>query len=325
MSGFLVIKRTMGCKIESTPYTAETLAVADYNVSAYNINYDPTIAEYARKLARGDASRDPSIMGKRSGKITFSVDVTVGAAAATAPNYFKCLQACGLKQTTFGAVGVSLVTDARYFNVPMTMEVVEMDEGASPAQLTIKFRGCMGNAKLVTNGVGLPKRIDFEFTGVLQNVQDRTFANQIMPTGFDAALPQAVLACTTSLFTESQNFDKITIDLGNKVELWTDSTKAEGFEGARIVDRQPTIELDPAMSLIALHDNYTRLTGNSTGAYSETIGGGTIPITISAPKAQIIQAYKPGDREGRTINTIKCKLTRNLGNDELEILQGAKS
>ena len=323
MSGFLLIKRTMGCKIESTPYTAETLAASDYNVSAYNIGYDPAIAEYARKLARGDASRDPSIMGKRSGKITFSVDMTVGSSVTSAPNYWKCLQACGLKQTT-GSNGVWLTTDARYFNVPMTIEVVEMDEGASPNQLVIKFRGCMGNAKLVTNDVGLPKRIDFEFTGVLANISDRPYASQIMPTGFDSALPQAVLAVTTSLYSETQYFNKITIDLGNKVELWTDSTKAEGFEGARIVDRETTIELDPAMALRATNDQYNRELSNTTGQYSETIGAG-IAITISAPKAQIIQSYKPADREGRVVNSMKVKCMRNLGNDELTITQGSQS
>jgi hypothetical protein len=324
MSGFLTIKRTMGCKIESTPYTAETLAVTDYVQSAYNINYDPDVAMYMRKLARGDASRDAAIAGKRKIKISFSIDVAVGSAAATPPQSFIPLRACGMKQTTHGSTGVSLVTHSGYFNVPMTIEVVEMDEGTSPVQLVLKARGCMGNAKLITNGVGLPKRIDFDFDGVLVGITDRAFASQIVPTGFDAALPQAVLACTTSLFAETQYFDKITIDLGNKVELWGDSTKAEGIEGARIVDREPTIEIDPAMSLIATNSQFARQTGNTLGAYSETIGGGTIPITISAPKAQIIQAYKPGEREGRVTNQVKCILTRNLGNDELKILQGAE-
>jgi hypothetical protein len=313
----------MGCKIESTPYTAETLAASDYDVSAYAITYDPEVEMYMRKLARGDASKDPAIAGKRKIKINFSVDMTVGAAAATAPSYFKCLRACGMKQTTHGATGVSLVTHADYFNVPMTIEVVERDEGTSPVQLVLKARGCMGNVKHTIPGVGLPGKLDFEFTGVLVSITDRAYANLITPTGFDAALPQAVLACTTSLFGESQNFDKITIDLGNKVELWSDPTKAEGFEGARIVDRNPTIEIDPALSLIASNSNYSRHTGNTTGAYAETIGAG-IAITILAPKAQIIQSYKPGEREGRVTNQIKCSLNRNLGNDELTILQGAQ-
>jgi hypothetical protein len=175
---------------------------------------------------------------------------------------------------------------------------------------------------MTTPGVGLPKKIEFEFTGVLVSIADRTFANQIMPTGFDATQPEAILACTTSLFTESQSFDKITIDLGNKVELWKDSTKSEGYEGAHIVDRNPTMTIDPAMQLIAINSQYNRLTGNTVGAYSESVGQ---HITITAPKAQIIEGYKPGEREGRVVNQLKCLLTRNLGNDELEILQGAKS
>jgi hypothetical protein len=319
--GFLLTRRTLGCKIESTPYTAETLTSADYDVSAYAINYDPDIQSYARKLSRGDFSRDTSIAGTRSIKITFSVDVAWSGTAATAPKYWKCLRGCGLKQTTHGATGVSLVTDAGYTNVPLTIEIVERDEGASPSQLVLKARGCMGNAKITAQGVGQPVKIDFEFTGVLVSIADRAYASIINPTGFDSTLPDAILAATTSLFSEAQAFNTITIDLGNKVEMWTDPSKPEGFEGAHIVDRNPVMDIDPAMTLIATNSNYNRLTGNTLGAMSMSIGN---YITISAPKAQIIQAYKPGEREGRVVSQVKCELKRNLGNDELKILQGAE-
>jgi len=116
-------------------------------------------------------------------------------------------------------------------------------------------------------------------------------------------------------------YDKTTIDLGNDVQLFTDPSKASGFEGARIVGRNPTLEIDPDMTLIATQGQYARHINNTLGTYSETVGN---HLTISAPKAQIVQSYKPGDREGHAVNNIRCALTRNLGNDELVILQGSE-
>jgi len=329
MSGFLEIKRTLGCKIESPPYTQMTLAASDYNVAAYNINYDPDVAMYARKLARGDASKDLQIPGTQKIKVTFEVDMCVGVNAYTPPNYWKCLQACGLKQVIYNTTGCALIPHSGYFNVPITIEIVEMDEGTTPLQVVVPVRGAMGTAKLVGNGVGLPKKIQFDFEGVLCPIIERSYANQIIPTGWDTALPQAVLACTTSLYGVSQMFDKLTLDIGNKLEVWKDPTKGQGFEGTRIIDREPTIEMDPALRPVSVQDMYANLMGigSSPGAYAETIGSSTtgIPLTISAPKCQVIQSNKPGKREGRVTNEVKCLLTRNLGNDEFMILQGAIS
>lgn len=330
-NSMLEIKRTMGCRIESTPYTQESpLNGGDYNVAAYGINYDPDIAMYARKLARGDASKDLQIPGTRKIKITFSVDMCVGINAYTPPNYWKLLRACGLKQVIYNTTGCALIPDSRYFNVPVTIEVVEMAEGISPLQIVIAARGCMGTVKKTSSGVGLPAKLEFDFTGVLVGISERTFANQIMPTGWDAALPQAVLACTTSLYGVSQMFDKITLDVGNKLEVFKDPTRAEGFEGTRIVDRTPMLEIDPALQPVSIQDMYNNLlaNGQSPGAYSETIGSGGssgISLTITAPKAQVIASNKPGNREGRVTNNVKCLLTRNLGNDEFMILQGTIS
>lgn len=323
MGGMILVKRTIGFQTEAVPYNGQTLTVADYNLSAYDINYDPQIQEYARKLARGDYSKDVSVMGKRSIKITFKTDMAWSGTINVPPIYAKCLKACGFKETIYGATGVGYTPHADYSNIPATIEIVERDEGASANQVVIRAIGCMGTVKLVTNQIGEPKHMEWEFTGVLDSIADRTFASILTPTGLSTYLPEAILACTTSLFGESQMFNKITIDVGNKVELWTDPTKASGYSGARIVDRDATIDMDPALALVATNGQFSRETQNITGAYSESVGQ---HITIRAPQAQIIQAYKPGEREGRVTNSIKCRLTRDTnGNDELEILQGAKS
>jgi len=319
---FLTVRRTIGFKKESVAYTAETLAATDFNVPAYAISYDSDIAMYARKLARGDMSRDISVSGKRGITIKFSVDLAWSGTAATAPTYFKCLEACAMKQTTFTSVGVNLVTNADYSKVPATIEIVEMDEGASPSQVVVKARGCMGNAKLILGNVGEAVKIEFEFKGVLTSITDRAFGSILVPTAFDSTTPDAVLSASIKIFAEAQTVSKVTIDLGNDVQLFSDPSKSEGWQGAHVVDRNPTIEMDSDLELIATNADYARLTGNTTGAFTMDVGSN---LTLSAPAVQIIKAFSAGDREGHSINNKSLELKRSSGNDEFKILQGAEA
>lgn len=314
---FISVFRTLGFKIETSPYTAETLAAGDYNVPAVEISYDPSIAMLARKLARGDMSKDVSIAGKRSGNITFKIHLAWQGSATVAPSYFKCLQACGLLQTT-PASNVVLTTNAACSKVPATIEIVEKDEGASPTQVVVKFRGCMGNAKFEVGNVGEPVAVTFEFQGVLVSITDRAFGSILTPTGFDTALPDAVLSASVKVFGEVQTCNKITIDLGNKIELFSDPAAAEGIQGAHVVDRNPTMDADPDLDTIANRGDYARLTGNTTGAFQMTVGS---HLTFSAPAAQLITAYKPTDREGHVVNSKHFELKRSAGNDELVLTQ----
>jgi len=320
--GFNKTKRTLGMKIESTPYTAETLAATDYNIEAFNIEYTPEIAVLERKIARGDLSRDVSITGKRQVTITFSIHAYTSSTLNSPPNYFKCLQACGMFQTIHGSTGVSLVPHASYTNVPATIEVVEKDEGTSPSQVVIKAHGCMGNVKIPLGNVGEPLRYDFEYKGVLTSITDRAYGSILTPTGMTSQQPEAVLACGITLFGEGQQLNTITIDLGNVVENYTDPTKDQGYEGARVVDRNPNIALDPDLELIATQGDYARWTGNTTGIFSMQIGDN---MAISAPAAQLTNAYQPGEREGHVVNNKTLELKRSSGNDELKILQGSES
>lgn len=323
MAGFLTAKRTIGFKIEGTPYTAETLAVTDFNLSAFNITYDNDIAVRARDLARGSFDRDPSIMGKRSGTVGFSVDIAWSGTNATAPSYFACLRACGMKQITWGSTGVSVVTDAAYANVPATIEVVEKDEGTSPTQLVHRYGGCMGNAKLVCDNVGEPMRIDFEFKGCYLGPTDRAYASLLTPTGFNTPNPDAMLGITTTIYSEAMKFNKITIDLGNQVENFTDPSKATGYEGSRIVDSNPSLDIDPDMSALATNGHWARQINSTTGSFAMYIGN---KLQAIAPAAQIITGYKPGEREGHVVNNIKFELKRgSTDNQVFELLQGTKA
>ncbi len=316
---------TMGFKLETNPYTAETLTSAEYNQRIYDIKISPEIESYARKLARGDYSREISISGKRKCTVTCSVDLYPGSTVSTAPQYFSMVRACGYKQLVHGSTGISLTPNADYNRVPATIEVVYREEGATPRQLVIKMHGAMGKLKIESPQVGQPIKLSFEFTGLLTSITTRAFASIIIPTAWDTALPPAVLAATFSLFGTWQFPSKFTIDGGEDVQLYPDISKAQGYDGARVTDRNVTGETDPDMVVTDDKDYLTDQINNTTGALSVTIGGG-VPFYITAPAVQIADSYKPEFREGHLANPIKLEFKRGTnGNDELEILQGSKT
>ena len=314
-------KRTMGFKIEGTPYTKETLVAADYGHAAYKIEYTKDIESYARKIARGDMSWDTAISGRQKISVKFSVDVYSGGTVTTPPRYFEMLRCCKMRQSAHGATGISIATHGDENRVPATIEIVEPQEGTTPKQLVIAASGCMGNANLVLDNVGLPMRIDFEFQGVLDSISTRAYASIITPSSFDTNIPTAVLSVTVSLFATTQYLGGFNVNLNNTVEVYSDPAKSQGFEGARVVASHPTMAIDPDMLVTDDVNWLTRQTGNTTGAVSVGIGSN---LVMSAPAAQVVES-NPGEREGHSTDALNLELQRSSGNDELELLQGSKT
>jgi len=318
-------KVTMGFKKETTAYTAETLAVTDYDNRAYDIKVSPNIEMYATKYSRGDFSKEVDIPGREMATVSFTVDIYPGSAVNVAPKYFEMFECCGYKQTAFGATGISLTPNADYTNVPATIEVVYPQEGTTPSQIVFKVIGAMGKVRIENSQVGQPCKAIFEFTGALSGVTTRAYGSILIPTGFDTSRAPALLAATFSLFGTWQYPSKFTIDGGEVVELHTNIARASGYEGAHISNREVTMECDPDMDVTSSLDLFTNHRNTTTGQLSITIGG-AVPLYITAPAVQIEESYIPEAREGHLVNNLKLKLKRSTnGNDELELLMGSKS
>ena len=299
---FIKDKRTMGVKIESTPYTEETLASTDYNIRWVDnsIEYDPEIAMYARKIARGHMSWDPSIAGQRELKASGKFELyAVAGDLDRPPAYGKLLRISGCQQTIYAGTGVGYVLHGDYTRVPASIEIQERDEGGSPSCLVVNGRGAMGNVKLTLDSVGQPMYGTIDIRSVLTNISDRAYGSIITPSIVDTDLPDAVLSATISMFSETQKISKTTIDFANDVQLFSDPAKPEGWEGAHIVGRNPTFELDPDLELIASRGDFARWTGNSTGAAVITLGD---DLRMDMPAVQYIKAYNPQEREGHITN-----------------------
>lgn len=324
---FLENKGEVIAKLESTPYTGETLADADHNVRIDGPpTYSPNIEEYRRKILDGTLDKWTSVAGKRIGTVSFKVNLAPAGAAATPPAYFKLLQACMFKQTIHGATGVSLVPHTELTHSPITLEIQELAEGASPSMLVTRLVGAMGNVTFMVGQVGEPVNLQFEFSGALDSIADRAFGAKLDLTSPSTVVPPALMGVTLTLAGVAQDLDSMEINMNNVVSPWPDPSKNGGIKGHYISDYAPTAVFDPTLKLIATEDFWSQWTNETTGAISIAMGGSPA-LTISAPAAQYIQTGI-GSREGSRTLEKTLLLTNNefaSTNAVFEVLQGSKT
>ena len=315
---FLTRKRCVGLKLETSPYTfpQDDLAQADYDFKAYDVSYGTTVEETKRQYALGNLSALSSIMGKRSGTVSFSVDMGYSGTAETAPEWAKLLKACGYTETIAGGK-ITYKPDSKKTATPAVIEVAELEEGASPKQVVVQLRGSMGNVTWELANVGAPIKMQFEFTGVIQNIKDRV--TPIVPAGYDTTTAEAVLGAAVRVFDETLDLDSITVATGNTVELYVDPNAPEGYSGAHITGREPTAQLNPYMGTIANRPVWGRIVAGTTGEFICSVGDN---MYIKCPKLQVIGGYDGSDRNGAVVNALNCILTGNSGDDEIEIVHG---
>lgn len=323
MNRLITAKDTLGLKLEATSGVAATLAAADYGIGAKNINYSPTIGHYMRALATGDYSKFTSVAGKQSAEISFEVDLTPGGAAgtyATPPRWFTAMRCCCMNQALYTA-GARVITDATQDQNTCTIELCKRQEGTSPTQLVVVLAGCAGDWEIDCANAGEPAKVKFTFNGYISSVGTRAFGAMLTPSSFDAQQPPAVLSATIQLFGTTQYISKFNVKANNKIEGFTNPEKGSGYDYFRVVDREPSVEMDPDQLVTSDIDLYVKEKNDTTGVLSITVGSG---LLLYAPVAQIEDA-KPVEREGHHAQTIKLGLKRSSGNDEFKILQGAES
>jgi hypothetical protein len=316
----MTAKDTLGFKLEAVSGVAETLVAADYGIGAKKITYSPNIGHFLRTLATGDWSKHPSVAGKQEASVTFDCDFTPGGAAGTfitPARWMTAARCCAMNQLFYSA-GLRIVTDATQDQLTATIEICKRQEGASPLQHVVKLAGCAGDMEIDCGGIGQPAQIKFTFKGYIASVTTRSFATMLAPTSFDVQVPPAVLSATIQLFSTTQYISKFNLKLNNKVEGFTNPAQGSGFDYFRVVDREPTCELDPDQFVTSDIDLYVREKNDTTGILSIGFGNS---MTIYGPVAQIEDA-KQGEREGHHIKTVKLSLKRSSGNDEFKISQG---
>ena len=88
-------KAMLVAKLESTPYTAETLTNTEFDIEVENLSWGENITMFQRKVMDGTLDSYNSVPGQQTGSFKFMVPINPGATATTEPAWSKFLQGCG--------------------------------------------------------------------------------------------------------------------------------------------------------------------------------------------------------------------------------------
>lgn len=299
----------VAAKLEGTEGTAEALAAADA-LLIKAASFTPEIMMNERPYATGSLSPFSSVPGMRSAKLEFDVALVGSGTPGTPPEFGDLLKACGFEET--------IVADTSVTYTPISDVIPSLTLGLYEDNTVVtKLWGARGNVQfpLVTGEICWAH---FAFTGADFSVVDGV---QLSGMTYNFTVPQPFINASFSIGGYSALCGKITVDMGNTVELTPNSSTPSGYVAGKISDRKPTLSIDPEKVAVASHDFYGRWRSGATGALSAVLGSTAGNIcTITAPAVQYTKIGESTRNSLRTLG-IDCLLCRNTsaGDDELSI------
>lgn len=271
----LTQRRVIAAKVEAVEGTAETLTASEAGILVFAPKADLDIAQYKRDPARVVLSQMPSVSGKRSGKLSFSVELKGSGTAGTAPPILGVLlKGCGFSET------VVAVTSVTY--KPASSSIPSLTLAGYEDGVIKKLWGARGTVK-ITAKAGDVVMFDFEFTAADFSVTDGAL---LAPT-YDAIVPKPFLSAAFTLAAYAAIIGKMDLDIGNTVTLRESANSGSGNLSAMIMNREPKGSIDPEMVTVATSDYFGLWRSGTTAAISTVIGATAGNIcTITAPAAR---------------------------------------
>lgn len=303
--GLLRRKTVMAAKIESTAYTAESLAASDSNFNFYDVVCTPNFDIRQRQSANKFSNRK-STTGGRSATVTFKTDIVGNGDGAAPPWADLLLPACGFVDSTNTFTPRSEVPGT---NVK-TLTIAVYEDGRKKL-----VKGCVGTGKLVLES-GKDAMIEWTFTGAWVQMTDAAILAPTYPT----EIPMRFADSTVAIGAFTPCVQKIEFDFGNNVVLREDPAETSGYKGAIITDRNVIGSIDPEAELVATYDAYGKWLANTEEALSVVLDDGTDVLTITAPKAETTNIDGDGDRNSLRTDPITFQANLNSsGDDELSL------
>ena len=303
-------QRIFAAVAETTTGTPMTLNSASGAFNCFNPKMTPSIKMNERE-GQSAFSRLPGVPGARSGKFTGRTEVYGSGTAGTPAGWMlTLLAACGFNN---GAGGVMTPYTANPAQPTLTIGMFEAGRLRS-------ISGACGTAVL-KGKAGDPMTIDWTFDGVWQPPTSTALITPTYPT----LLPPRFAGATVTVGATPYRIDTVEINLGVKVTLREDANNIAGYHAAYVVDRMPTIKIDPEALPLSTQDWYAAQLAGTLTSFSCAVGitAGNI-VTIAAPNIQLNAAPDNGDRNGIMTDQLEFLCTRNssAGDDELTITPG---
>lgn len=295
-------KRVLAAKVEATIGTAESLTGAEGAFNVYDLMLQPTI-EVEEREGQGAFNYLSGVPGARKGVATFKTDIGWDG-TSTVPTWASVLlPGCGFVNS---AGTITPRTEAPGSNVK-TLTLGSYIDGVFKS-----IAGAVGTGKLVCPA-GKMAYIDWTFTGVWQAPTDTAIIAPTYPTAF----PIKYTSATTTYNSVALCVENFTLDFGNEVVMRECASTAAGYISGIITNRKPRITANPEAVTVAAQDRYGLWLSATEAAFSVVLDGpSTSTITISAPKAQIVNCQE-GDRNKMVIDEVEWACNKNgTSNDQ---------
>lgn len=285
--------RILIAKNEVTKGTYIAMLNADFDVRVRGIEITPTVEpdDENSKHATGDHGEDNSIMGAQSVTITCFTRMAWGGAVDTIPLWDKFNRACGVKSVVIGGVGVTFEPLKEYDGESMSIQVIDIQRGASPSAIAYQFSGCMGNVIYTAEGVGMPLLAQYTMTGKIHDVVDVTGAGILALTGQSTVVGEKLLNAPVTLGgVAGQQISSFALNAGNDVQPEIDQADPTGYRQFNIVARRPRLSVNPLQQLVATNPIYDKVKDGTRGACSIATQAASPHFTFHVPDAQNLSA-----------------------------------
>ena len=305
--------RTLACKLEATVGTAETLSATDGAFNAQNIMIQADIDNLQRESSNTFGYLQSS-QGAQGGTCSFSTDLQL--TDDTEPLWLSTLlQACGYSVTASVFTPLSAGVTGSAGNGNKTVTIASYQDGVKKY-----LAGAVGNFRI--NAVsGRLVTIEWEFRGIWQTPVD---AAMIVPT-YPLDRPSRFANSTITYNSVAQCVESVVFDAGNEIILRECPDTEAGYKSGLIVDRTPTISINPEAQLVADEDRYGDWISGTEAPFScDFIGntgvGDSTPssMTLAAPKAQIVDIQE-SDRNGLVTDEVSLQCNRNENNVDQDV------
>lgn len=237
-------------KLETTPGSMETLSESDFDVRVWNpeVSITSEVDNEASKYARGDHAEDEAIPGIQHGEISFSIKVHWAGDNTTEPAWYKFLKACGAYEYAYSGTGYAVWPMKRSDAKSMTIWIYDIQRGtASPKATIYKFKGCMGNCVITSEGIGMPWMANLTFQGALYDISTNQSSIPDI-NSIDTQCPDKLLSNTFTIDSTSQLISSFSLDFGNDVQPVYDQSDSVGIAYYGIVARAPRFTANPLMN-----------------------------------------------------------------------------
>lgn len=294
--------------VEGTEGNKEAL-VANSCVLVKDCTFKPSTEMYPRDLIRGTMSRDASLSGKRSGTVSFTVEMTGSGNKGIAPAWGKFMKGAGFNETISANNSVTYTPLTSNMTNSMTLSVLQ--DGVIKS-----IWGARGNVTFNIEA-GKPGLINFVFEGADWDMVDGAL---LAPT-YSAVVPPVFLSAALTLDSYAAILGKIDIDMGNVLAKRESMNSASGHLSTLITGRNPKGSCDPELTTVSAYNFYGKwkVPGTLGSLTFAGNGGNGNIITITCPKVRYAD-IQDQDRTGLRTLGLDFEVTVNSADDEISIV-----